>query len=100
MPTGKTIAECLQGLGVLEIQLEAQTRKQWPQNAKSLNDAIVAFMNSIEEESRVHDAGESLNNWIKERVAEWVQSNGERWSVKNRGMLFPHAPVLPKDESM
>ncbi len=90
----------LAGAWVLERQLEAQTKSQWPPNAKSLNEAIVDFIGSIEEESQAHSAGESLNMWIEERAVEWVQSNGERWSATDRSMLLPHAPVFPKDKQM
>ena len=100
MPAGKTIAECLQALGVLEVQLEAQTKTQWPPNAKSLYEAIVDFMDSIEEEGHAYGAGERLDIWIEERVAEWVQLNGERWSAKGRTILLPHAPELPRDQEM
>ncbi len=97
MPVGKPIAECLQALGVLEFQSRAQTKTQWPENAKSLNEAIASFAISIKGESHAHGAGETLSEWVKQRATEWVQSNGERWSAKNRGMLLPHAPDFPAD---
>lgn len=100
MPAGKTIAECLEALGVLERHGETQTKKQWPQNAKNLSEAIVSFARSIEEESHAHSAGESLHAWIGERVAEWLQLNGERWSATNRSMLLSHAPRFPEDEPL
>ena len=84
MPAGKSIAQCLQALGIFEMQLEAQTKTQWSPNAKSLNEAIVGFMDSIEGGSHAYGAGERLHSWIEERVAEWVQSNGERWSAEGR----------------
>lgn len=97
MPVGKTIAECLQALGVLDKKLEAQTKKQWPQNAKDLNEAIVEFADSIERESDAHGIGESLNQWVEERATNWVRSNRKLWSAEHR---LPHAPVFPKDEAM
>ena len=100
MPIGKPIAECLQALGVLEKQSEAQTKSQWPEHAKSLDGAIVEFINTIEEESHTIDAGETLNQWVKDRATEWVQLNGGCWSIKDRTMLLPHAPVFPKDKPM
>ena len=100
MPAVKSIAECLQALGVLERQLEAQIKTQWPQKAKSLNEAIAGFTDSIEEENHAHGVGESLDKWIEERVAQWVQSNGERWWARDRSMFLPHAPVFPKEEPM
>ena len=33
-------------------------------------------------------------------VAEWVQSNGERWSAEGRTMLLPHAPVFSREKLM
>ena len=97
MPVGKTIAECLQGLGVLDKNLEAQTKKQWPENAKNLNEAIGDFADSIEGESDAHGTGDSLNQWVEEQAAEWVRSNRELWLAEHR---LPHAPVFPKDEAM
>ena len=94
MPVGKTIAECLQALGVLEENTAAHTKTQWPQNAKSLNEAMAEFADSIEEEGDAKGAGESLNKWVQERALEWVNSNSERWSVNDR---LPHAPVFPED---
>lgn len=95
MPVGKTIVECLQALGVLEKQLGGQTKTQWPQNAKSLNQAIVEFADSIEEESHAHGVGESLSEWVEERAAEWVHFNSEKWSAKYR---LPQAPEFSKDK--
>lgn len=95
MPVGKTIVECLQALGVLEKQPGCQTKTQWPQNAKSLHQAIVEFADSIEEESYAHGVGESLSKWVGERAAEWVHFNSEQWSAKDR---LPQAPEFPKDK--
>lgn len=97
MPVGKSITECLQGLGVLEKKSEGESRTQWPENAKTLNEAVLEFADSIEEESCAHGAEETLNNWIKERAIEWVQSNSADWSAEGR---LPQAPVFPGDEQM
>lgn len=100
MPVGKTIAECLQGLGVLEKTFETQSKTQWPQSAKSLNGILVEFSMSIEEEIQTVEAGEILHHWVKDRATGWVLLNGERWSAKDRSMLLPHAPVYPRDKPM
>ena len=97
MPVGKSSAECLHALGVLEKNLGAQTKSIWPQKAKSLNEAINEFADSIEEDSHAHGAGDSLNKWVEERAHSWVQSNGILWSAKDR---FPDAPIFPKDKPM
>ena len=91
----KSIAECLQALGVLDENTVAQTKTQWPQNAKSLNEAVAEFADSIEEENNAKGAGESLDKWIQGRAIEWVKSNSERWSANDR---LPHAPAFPEDE--
>ena len=93
----KSIAECLQALGVLDEQSGAQTRTQWPQNAKILNEAMAEFADSIEKESDAHGAGQSPNKWVEERAIEWVQSDSELWSAKDRLL---HAPAFPRDISV
>lgn len=97
MPVGKPITECLQALGVLEKKWVMQTKTQWPQDAKSLNEAIVEFADAIENESYAYGAREDLNKWVEDRAADWVSSNSELWSAKDR---LPHAPVFPMDKPM
>lgn len=99
MPAGKKIAECLQALGYLERQSDVQTKAQWPQNAQDFDENLNGFVAFIEAH-HAHRTGESFNKWIEVRVREWVQSNGERWSAKDRAMLLPHAPEYPRDEPL
>ncbi len=94
MPVGKTLVQCLQSLGVLDKTPEVQSKTQWPQNAKSLNQAIVDFAGSIEEESYAHGTGERLDIWVEERATEWVHANSKHWSAEDR---LAHAPVFPRD---
>lgn len=78
--------------------METQTKTQWPQSAKCLNETILGFIASIEEESHGYDAEESLNKWVEDRAANRAQSNGECWSAKDRSMPLPHAPIFPMDK--
>ena len=91
----KSMAECLQALGVLDENTVAQTKTQWPQNAKSLNEALAEFADSIQKEHDAQGDGESPNEFVQGRAIEWVKSNSERWSANDR---LPHVPVFPEDE--
>ena len=91
----KSIAECLQALGVLDENTVARTKTQWPQDAKSLNEVVSKFADSIEEEGNAKGAGEHLDEWVQERAIEWVKSNSKLWSANGR---LRNAPAFPEDE--
>lgn len=99
MPTGKPIAECLQGLGLL-AQGPKPTKKQWPKTAKTVYGHINTLIASIEEEDRVDGHTKLLNERIKARTLEWVDKYSDLWTLKHRGSLFPQAPLYPTERSM
>lgn len=99
MPVGKPIAECLQGLGLL-AQGSKPTKSQWTASAKAVYGRITGLIAAIEEEDCAGGDGKSLNERIRERTIEWVDEYSDLWIFKNRGSLFPHAPLYPADKSM
>lgn len=92
MPAGKPIAECLQGLGLL-AQGPKPNKSQWTALVKSIYGPITGLIASIEEEGRAGGHAKSLNERIKDRTGEWVDKSSNLWTLKNRGSLFPHAPL-------
>ena len=101
MPTGKPIAECLQGLGLL-AEGPKPTKKQWPKTAKTVYGRINTLIASIEEEEedRVDVDTKPLNERIKARTLEWVDKYSDLWTLKHRGSLFAQAPLYPTERSM
>lgn len=99
MPTGKPITECLQGLGLL-AQGPKPTKSQWTVMAKTVHGRITGLVASIEEEDRAGGHANSLDERIKDRTIEWVDKYNDLWTLKNRGSLFPHAPLYPAEKSM
>ena len=100
MPTGKPIAECLQGLGLL-AEGPKPTKKQWPKTAKTVYGHINTLIGSIEEEEdRVGGHTKPLNERIKARTLEWVDKYSDLWTLKHRRSLFAQAPLYPTERSM